>query len=71
MGLSPNERITQEIAREVCQRTESKALLAGSIAALGSHYAIGLKALNCQEWGLTRHCGGRSRQARNRPASPR
>jgi eukaryotic-like serine/threonine-protein kinase len=48
MGLSPNERITQEIAREVCQRTESKALLAGSIAALGSHYAIGLKALNCQ-----------------------
>ena len=47
MGLSPNERITQEIAREVCQRTQSKALLAGSIAALGSHYAIGLKALNC------------------------
>jgi serine/threonine protein kinase len=48
MGLAPSERITQEIAREVCQRTQSKALLAGSIAGMGSHYAIGLKALNCQ-----------------------
>jgi serine/threonine protein kinase len=47
MGRSPSERITPEMAREVCQRTGDKAMLSGSIAALGSHYVIGLKAVNC------------------------
>jgi serine/threonine protein kinase/Flp pilus assembly protein TadD len=48
MNRSPEERITLETAREICQRTNSKALLTGSIASLGSHYLIGLKAANCQ-----------------------
>lgn len=48
MGHQPNERLTQEIAREICLRTASKALLVGSIGSLGTHYAIGLKAVNCQ-----------------------
>jgi serine/threonine protein kinase len=45
MGRSGGERVTQEVAREICIRTGSKALLAGSIASLGNHYAIGLKAV--------------------------
>ena len=48
MKRKPGDRITQEMAREICQRTTSKALLAGSIASLGSHYLIALKALNCR-----------------------
>jgi eukaryotic-like serine/threonine-protein kinase len=48
MGHSPNERVTEELAREICLRAGSKALLAGSIASLGIHYAIELKAVNCQ-----------------------
>jgi serine/threonine protein kinase/tetratricopeptide (TPR) repeat protein len=48
MGHSANERVTEELAREICLRAGSKALLAGSIASLGSHYAIGLKATNCK-----------------------
>jgi eukaryotic-like serine/threonine-protein kinase len=47
MTRSPNERLTRELAREVCQRVGSKAYLAGSIAALGTEYVIGLQALNC------------------------
>ena len=47
MTRSGNERLTQDLAREVCQRTGSKAYLAGSIAALGTQYVIGLEALNC------------------------
>jgi serine/threonine protein kinase/tetratricopeptide (TPR) repeat protein len=47
MTRSPNERLTRELAREVCQRVGSKAYLAGSIAALGAQYVIGLEALNC------------------------
>jgi DNA-binding winged helix-turn-helix (wHTH) protein/tetratricopeptide (TPR) repeat protein len=48
MSRKPGERITQDTAWEICQRTHSKALLAGSIASLGSNYLVGLKAVNCQ-----------------------
>ena len=47
MTRPPNERLTQDLAREVCQRAGSKVYLAGSIAALGTQYVIGLEALNC------------------------
>jgi serine/threonine protein kinase/predicted Zn-dependent protease len=47
MTRSPGERLTQDLAREVCQRAGSKAYLAGSIAALGTQYVIGLEAQNC------------------------
>ncbi len=41
------ERLTQDLAREVCQRAGSKAYLLGSIAALGAQYVVGLQVLNC------------------------
>jgi serine/threonine protein kinase/Flp pilus assembly protein TadD len=47
MGRSPGEHVTAEIARELCLRTGSKAILAGSISSLGSHYVIGLEAVSC------------------------
>jgi len=48
MGRASDEKISEPIAMEICVRTGSKAVLAGSIATLGSHYAIALKALDCQ-----------------------
>ncbi len=47
MGRSPDDRLTANVTREVCQRAGSKAMLTGSIAELGSQYVIGLKAVNC------------------------
>jgi eukaryotic-like serine/threonine-protein kinase len=47
MGRSAGDRLTPEVTREVCQRTSSKTMLTGSIAALSSQYVIGLKAVNC------------------------
>ena len=47
MGQPPDARLTPEIARDVCQRSGSKAYLSGSIASLGSQYVLGLKAVNC------------------------
>ena len=47
MGRSPDERLTANLTREVCQRTGSKAMLTGSIARLGSQYVLGLKAVTC------------------------
>jgi serine/threonine protein kinase/tetratricopeptide (TPR) repeat protein len=46
MGKSPDDRITGEIGREICQRNSLKALLTGSIASLGSQYVITLSAVN-------------------------
>jgi eukaryotic-like serine/threonine-protein kinase len=43
-----DSKLTPDVARELCQRTGSKAYLAGSIASLGSEYVLGLKAVNCQ-----------------------
>ncbi|HSB27818.1 MAG TPA: protein kinase, partial [Pyrinomonadaceae bacterium] len=48
MGKSPEERVTKDIGREICERQGIKALLSGSIASLGSHYVITLEALNAQ-----------------------
>jgi len=47
MGRPAGDRLTPEVAREVCQRTGSAAMLTGSIAGLGSQYVIGLRAVNC------------------------
>ena len=48
MGRSPDERISNDIAREICLRAGAKAMISGSIASLGSHYAIALSAINAQ-----------------------
>jgi tetratricopeptide (TPR) repeat protein len=48
MTKSPDDRLTGAVVREACQRIGAKAMIEGTIAAVGSHYAIGLDALNCQ-----------------------
>ena len=47
MGQPTNVRLTPQIAREVCQRTNSTAALDGSIALIGTRYNVILKAVNC------------------------
>jgi DNA-binding winged helix-turn-helix (wHTH) protein/tetratricopeptide (TPR) repeat protein len=48
MERPKDERLTPDLGRGVCQRVGSKAVLVGSISSLGTHYVIGLNALNCQ-----------------------
>jgi serine/threonine protein kinase/tetratricopeptide (TPR) repeat protein len=48
MGRPPDERITNDVAREISMREGAKAMLTGSIASLGTHYVITLSALNGQ-----------------------
>jgi eukaryotic-like serine/threonine-protein kinase len=47
MGQKPDAKLTLDIARELCQRTGSAALLNGSIAQIGMQYLLTLKAVNC------------------------
>ena len=47
MGKPPDQKLTAEITREVCERTGSAAMLIGSIASFGTRYALGLHAVNC------------------------
>lgn len=48
MAKSPNTPLTTEIAREVCQRTESAAVLDGSITSFGKRYLLLLRAQDCR-----------------------
>ncbi len=47
MGQPADARLTPEVAREICERTSSAAVLDGSIASLGSQYVLGLRATAC------------------------
>jgi tetratricopeptide (TPR) repeat protein len=47
MGRSPEERVTPDLARQLCQREGVKAVLNGSIAQVGSQYVVGVEAVNC------------------------
>jgi eukaryotic-like serine/threonine-protein kinase len=47
MGHSGDERLTADLAREVCRRESAQATLSSSIANLGSHYVLTLKAVGC------------------------
>lgn len=48
MGHPADAQLTPGIAREVCERIASAAVLDGSIAKLGSQYVLGLRAKNCR-----------------------
>jgi eukaryotic-like serine/threonine-protein kinase len=52
MSQPKDARVTQELARDVCQRTASAATIEGSIASLGSQYVLGMKAVNCRNGDL-------------------
>jgi eukaryotic-like serine/threonine-protein kinase len=47
MGQKPDAKLTPEIARELCQRTASAAVLDGAIAQIGTPYLLTVKAVNC------------------------
>jgi eukaryotic-like serine/threonine-protein kinase len=46
MERSSSEGVTREVARQIAEREQLKALLAGSITALGRHYVVSLEAIN-------------------------
>ena len=47
MGRAANDKITDDVARELCLRTGSKAVIGGTISSLGSSYVVGLEAVAC------------------------
>jgi eukaryotic-like serine/threonine-protein kinase len=46
MGRSPDDRITTDVGREICQRDGIKAMLTGSIDSVGGQYVVTLEATN-------------------------
>lgn len=47
MGKEKDTRLTEDLAREVCERTGKAVVIGGSISALGKQYVLGLRAINC------------------------
>ncbi len=58
MGQPANTRVSESVAREICQRSASKAVLAGSIAQVGSRYNIVLNAVNCASGDIAASASG-------------
>ena len=48
MGRPKTTPLTGAVAREVCARTNSAALLDGAISSLGAHYVLGVRAIDCR-----------------------
>ena len=48
MQRSSDERVTRQLARDIARREQLKALVAGSIGKLGSHYVLALEAVNAE-----------------------
>jgi eukaryotic-like serine/threonine-protein kinase len=48
MAKPADTRLTPQVAREICERTASAAVLDGSIASLGSQYVLTLRAKDCR-----------------------
>ena len=46
MGRAPDQLVTSDIGREICQRNGIKAMLTGSIALVGSQYLLTIEAVN-------------------------
>jgi serine/threonine protein kinase/tetratricopeptide (TPR) repeat protein len=47
MDRPADTRLNNDTAREVCLRSNSKAMMTGSISTVGNHYLIGLRAIDC------------------------
>jgi eukaryotic-like serine/threonine-protein kinase len=47
MGKAADAPLTSQVARDLCMRTASTAVVEGSIASLGGHYVVGLDVVNC------------------------
>ena len=46
MNKEPDERVTRDVAKDICERQGVKAMLLGSISSIGSHYVVSLEAVN-------------------------
>jgi tetratricopeptide (TPR) repeat protein len=47
MGRQPSDRVSGEVARQLCVRTGCKAIVSGSISNLGDEYVIAVSAVGC------------------------
>src|SRR5271163_660335 len=47
LKLAPTTKITPEIARQICSKTNSKMVISDSIADSGNRYHLEIRALNC------------------------
>ncbi len=48
MGQPAGSRLSNDLARQICQRIQSTAVLEGSISQIGNTYSVIVKAVNCE-----------------------
>ena len=52
MGRQPDTRLDPDVAREICERTASTAVVDGSLGRIGDQYVLGLRAITCRSGDL-------------------
>ena len=55
LGLSEDARITPDVARQVCRKTNSRAVVSASIDDAGNRFRIGVSAIDCQSGKALEH----------------
>ncbi len=65
MDRSPATHLTGDVAREICLRSGSKAMIAGSVSRLGNQFVIGLTATNCSTGDALAHLQGEAGNKEN------
>jgi eukaryotic-like serine/threonine-protein kinase len=60
MGQKPDAKLAPEIARELCQRTGSAAVLDGSITQVGTPYLVTVRAVSCSNGKLLASTGAQA-----------
>jgi DNA-binding winged helix-turn-helix (wHTH) protein/tetratricopeptide (TPR) repeat protein len=49
MTLKPDAELTPSVARDVCERTASQAVLRGNVAQMGTHFLLTAEAVGCAD----------------------
>ena len=70
MGQPSDARLTPAIAREICERTASAAVLEGSVSGLGSQYVFGTSRQKLHHGRRARSGAGASRKKGRRAERP-
>ena len=69
MKHKPEEAVTSELAREICERTNSQALVQSTIAHIGRHFLLTAEASNCVDGNIIGAVKGQAAEAEDLPHS--
>lgn len=69
MSHKPDDAVTADLAREICERTNSQAVIRGTVARMGQHFLLTEEASNCVDGKILAAAKQESEKAEDLPHS--